>query len=441
MNITDVIIDLRMVYSLSLPHYEDGKKVKKKSLAISTSILIGILFFMQTIAVFAALSLEDVTTWGWGTGNRLNSVAVGDVDGDGKKEIVTGGYYSEDMHWVAQLCVWDGTTRVCEGVKTWYWIGDTRISSVAVGDVDGDGDMEIVTGGYCYGSAQLCVWDGETLVLEGVRTWKWVENTEIRSVAVGDVDGDGDMEIMTGGDYLSGSFRVAQLCVWDGETLVLEGVRTWKWAESTEVSSVAVGDVDGDGQMEIVTGGVYSVYSIGVHAQLCVWDGETLVLEGVRTWYWDYGILINSVLVGDVDGDGQMEIVTGGAYWGGPYNSQLCVWSGATLALEDVTTWYWNHDTYVWSVAIGDVDGDGDMEIVTGGHYTDGFGGYRIAQLCVWDGATLAFEDVKTWNWIGDTIIFSVAIGDVDYDGQVEIMTGGYYIDGTHVVAQLCVWA
>jgi hypothetical protein len=358
--------------------------VKKKSLSIKTSILIGMLVFMQTSAVFAALNLEDATTWRWGISNRLMSVAVGDVDGDGKQEIVTGGYYSEGMHWVAQLCVWDGATRICEGVRTWYWTGDTRIASVAVGDLDGNGQMEIVTGGYCYGSAQLCVWDGATLALEGVRTWKW--------------------------------------------------------AESTEISSVAVGDVDGNGQMEIVTGGVYSVYSVGANAQLCVWDGATLALEGVTTWCWAQGSLIDSVVVGDVDGDGQTEIVTGGYYWSPPYNAQLCVWSGATLALEGVTTWYWNHDTYIFSVAVSDVDGDGKQEIVTGGHYTDGYGGYRIAQLCVWSGAPLALEDIKTWNWIEDTYIFSVAVSDVDYDGQVEIMTGGTFFDGAHTVAQLCVW-
>ena len=85
------------------------------------------------------------------------------------------------------------------------------------------------------------------------------------------------------------------------------------------------------------------------------------------------------------------------------------------------------------------MDGDGKVEIVTGGFYNDGT--RNIAQLCVWDGATLALENIKTWYWTNDTDIYSVAVGDVDGDGKNEIVTGGYYNDGTRNIAQLCVWA
>jgi hypothetical protein len=43
-----------------------------------------------------------------------------------------------------------------------YWTSDTRVESVAIGDVDGDTQMEILTEGYYLGnptSAQLCVWE------------------------------------------------------------------------------------------------------------------------------------------------------------------------------------------------------------------------------------------------------------------------------------------
>jgi hypothetical protein len=82
--------------------------------------------------------------------------------------------------------------------------------------------------------------------------------------------------------------------------------------------------------------------------------------------------------------------------------------------------------------------GDGSVEIVAGGHCHDGT--RDSAHLAVFDGSSLSSAGAKTWYWVDDTVIESVACTDVDVDGAVEIVTGGYYFDGTRDVAQLCVW-
>lgn len=153
--------------------------------------------------------------------------------------------------------------------------------------------------------------------------------------------------------------------------LSLEGVRSWYWTADTKIFPVAVGDVDGGGETEIVTGGWY-YDGARMLAQLAVWNGSNLALEDVTTWYWEGSTYVESVAVGDVDGDDQTEIVTGGFHWNGTrYNAQLAVWNGATLTLEDVNAWYWTAETRIESVAVGDVDGDSVFEIVTGGWYDD----------------------------------------------------------------------
>jgi len=132
-----------------------------------------------------------------------------------------------------------------------------------------------VTGGYYVGLgnvAQLCVWDGATLTLENVKTWQWGYGTSIYSVALGDVDGDGKEEIVSGGLYV-GLGNVAQLCVWDGATLTLKVFENWQWGNSVSIASVALGDVYGDGKVEVATGGGYSTTTVGSFAQLCVWSG------------------------------------------------------------------------------------------------------------------------------------------------------------------------
>jgi len=174
---------------------------------------------------------------------------------------------------------------------------------------------------------------------------------------------------------------------------------------------------------------------------LCVWNGATLALENVKTWYSTSGTFIESVAVGDVDADGKNEIVTGGWYTDNAISkvAQLCVWDDSTLALKNVKTWQWGSDTVISSVAVGDPDGDGKNEIVTGGYYDDV--DRYVAQLCVWDGATLALKNVKTWYWNSGTYIRSIAVGDVDADSKAEVVTGGEHFDLHRWVAQLCIWA
>jgi hypothetical protein len=404
-------------------------------------VLLGVLMGTLPVVQATPLALVSERSWYWTDDTEIHSVAVGDVDGDSQVEIVTGGNYDDGTRRRAQLCVWDGATLALENVQTWYWNDDTDIASVAVGDVDGDSQVEIVTGGgYDAGyhwEAQLCVWDGTTLALENVQTWYWNDDTDIASVAVGDVDGDADIEIVTGG-YCYDGRDVAQLCVWDGATLALEDVTTWYWTSITYIRSVAVGNVDSDGAVEVVTGGRFYDGSRWV-VQLCTWTGATLALEDVATWYWVGDTDLKSVAVGNVDADGQMEIVTGGYYFDGTRHiAQLCTWTGATLVLEDVVTWYWTDDTQILSVAVGNVDSDSAVEIVTGGCYDDGT--HAFAQLCVWHGTTLALEDVETWRWGTDTYIYSVAVGNIDDDANMEVVTGGFYFDTYRYRAQFCVW-
>jgi len=60
--------------------------------------------------------------------------------------------------------------------------------------------------------------------------------------------------------------------------------------------------------------------------------------------------------------------------------------------------------------------------------------------LIIWSGSSLAAENINTWYWTSNTSINSVAIGDVDSDFSNEIVTGGAFFDGTRLNSQLTVW-
>jgi len=104
--------------------------------------------------------------------------------------------------------------------EEWYMGSHTYVWSVFVDDVDNDGVKEILAGGYTHdyirdnGQLRIWSWDGSTLTLEGNQFWFTVSSTYVRSVLVRDVDSDGIKETITAGYANDGTRVNGQLRVW-----------------------------------------------------------------------------------------------------------------------------------------------------------------------------------------------------------------------------------
>ena len=149
-------------------------------------------------------------------GNTLvSSVKVADVDGDSVPEIVTGGFTFDGTRIKGQLRIWNWSVGALKLEKSHEWenLDITEATSISIEDVDGDGKKEIVTSGYTagYGSfaldaadkskAELRVWnwDGSGLILEQSRDWIVETSVSAWNVGSGDLDNDGVVEMVTVG--------------------------------------------------------------------------------------------------------------------------------------------------------------------------------------------------------------------------------------------------
>ena len=124
----------------------------------------------------------------------------------------------------------------------------------------------------------------------------------------------------------------------------------------------------------------------------------------VVTKYSGFSIPLNGSFI-EISGIVQFFIdIEAGVYF---LNATSLTAASSGLTLENIKTWYWTDDTNINSVARADVDGDSKTEVVTGGGYYDGT--RFVAQLCVWNGFSLALKQVQTWYWNGNTTINSIA--------------------------------
>lgn len=424
---------------------ENVKMLKSKTnqklfALISIALLLSLVIVMNSAS---ALISQNQISWFWNSDTNSAALAAGDVNGDGQTELVTVGYYFDGIRWVSQMHVWNSTNLTVEKVVTWYWGNNTQAVCLALGNLTGNVGLEIVTGGaYFDGTrwvAQLHIWNGTSLAVENAITWYWGSNTQISSVAVGDVNGDGKAEIVTGGSYFDGTKYVALMHVWNATNLAVEAYQSYAWGNNTYINTVALGNITGGVGLDIVTGGAYLDGTRYV-AQLHIWNGTTLAVEKYITWYWGSNTDIASVAIANVTGGSSLAIVTGGSFNDGVRdNAQLFVWNTATPALtvQNEMNWALPAGTIITSVAVGNYTGGANLDIITGGSFNDGV--RSNAQLVDFNGGTLAVKSGSSWFVTSNTTVNSVTLANVGGLGN-RVIACGAFNDLTRSNAQLSIW-
>ncbi len=398
-----------------------------------------------------------------------HNLAIADLDGDGAQEMITGGYAYDVLP--------NGTRSFGRApLKIWSWSGQNitlehsenwrgNIGAVIAGEVDGDGKIEIITSGGKENSTgsvlgTICVWnwDNQTLSFKGS-----YQGATASSLCVADVNSDQTVEVLAVGRPLNSKTQLTAWN-WNGAEFALRA-RVDCGDENGTANSIFSGDIDCDGTVEVVTAG----YSNGLNdskGQLRVWkmNGDTFSLQTSTMWQTVKGYtlnsagnmqgntMVNSVKLGDVDNDGLPEIVTGGfTYDGVKVNGQLRIWNFSSQALNLELSYEYSAlgITELKTIALGDANNDGKLEIVASGG-TVGYTSFsanstekETAQLRVWswDGKTLTQEQSQDWV-IGEGVMaWNTAIADLESDGKNEILTVGCMYVGNLCDPDMRIWS
>ena len=243
---------------------------------------------------------------GWGSGNFTTSVATGDVDRDGLTEYVVGRQSSVNMRYEILDDGNAGFAQMHSGGSGWG--SGNYTTSVATGDFDGDGLDEIVIGRRSNVNMRYEILDDAKAGFAQLHSGGsgWGSGNYTTSVATGDVDGDGLDEIVIGRrSDVNMRYEILDDAK-AGFALLHSGGSGWGSGNYT--TSVATGDVDGDGLDEIIIGRRSDVnmrYEILDDAKA----GFARLHSGGSGW--GSGNYTTSVATGELDGDEADEIVIG----------------------------------------------------------------------------------------------------------------------------------
>lgn len=365
-----------------------------------------------------------------------DAVRFVDFDADGDVDVLGGSRvyeHPDTVYWASN----DGTGHFAPPQVVAY--GSYYLYDVDAADLDGDGDLDILTASE---GDHLFAWyanDGSMVC--GPPQEIDTEHSNPRRIATGDLDGDGDVDVLLGTGYENDLTWYAN----DGGSFST-GQELYTF--QNDVADILVDDVDGDGDADVLAAGGYpgirefindGAGGLGTSVELPVSASTAIGLDDINgdgyrdlwglgsSWTWSLGdadgnftgstegmsgtgVTMTFVCIGDLDGDGGNDLVS-------TWNELDEVWYIPNTGIgifPAVPTIFSQAMNTVRVLRSADIDGDGDLDMVASSQ-----GDHRVVWLENTAGPIWPEHLVTEFGeyWVSDFVCI-----DAEGDGDIDLL-------------------
>jgi hypothetical protein len=386
-------------------------------------ILAGLLLVVLGYAVFVFVVLPRA----WQP--LTLSVSFGDVNGNGSLDALVGNGHTDDTGWPNTVWLNDGTGRFTDSGQQ---LGEQSENSVSVAlvDLDGNGSLDAVFGNDWMHTIWRNDGTGQFSRITGLSIASGNANDHGGSIgyfggmAVGDVNGDGWPDVVAGsccrGEWVAFDDQgEVGRGINDAYNLIFFNKGDGRFDVSPQrvgndsTGAVALGDLNGDGYLDLFVANLRA-YSEGDHRdQIWFNNGQGMFTDSGQRLGDSNS---SAVALGDLDGDGDLDAYVGNTYY--PRSPRDV--SNDASRIDQV----WLNDgsgnftpgpqpnglVDTRFIALADMDGDGDL---------DAFIASRTEAFILWNDGSGGFSELGPGFKPGRDYAYNIA--DVDGDGLIDV--------------------
>ncbi len=365
--------------------------------------IIFCIIWILPVTVTAQIQFTTSSVWYAAPGSYPTGLGWADIDGNGYLDVIVAN--GLDVSNAPVVAYFNGNGQLPSSPN---WISDYTSANgcLYLGDLDNDGDQDLLVSSLGITNQGLPPENHVIFLNNGSfggfsADPQWFSPLgNAFSCTGGDVDGDGDIDLVFGqGDWLTSHLQKARL--FTNNQGVFDTIPSWESDSSYYADEVVFADVDMDGDLDLALGNERPVGNVAI----AIFFNNNGILETTPSWHTLQVTGGRQMAFGDMDKDGYLELAVASP------TQKFYLFDNCNGILDTIPSWVSSVGNEPSTVAWADVDADGDLDLAAGSWFY--FAG-------IFENTDGAFADTFAWKKGVGSGTQQIAWADYDNDYLVD---------------------